>query len=69
MVAEPGSLGGCITGLLAGANLCNYLHKFLVRPVFSAVADLPFDGPGDGDPLGSKPKHLMTGGVMSELGL
>src|SRR5205823_12418084 len=46
-----GTLGGDLTGLLARLDLCNFLHTFPVGPLAPAVADLPLDGLGDGDPL------------------
>jgi hypothetical protein len=52
VVAEPGTVGGCVTSLPAGADLCKKLHTFRVGPLPPAITDLPLDGPGDGDPLG-----------------
>jgi hypothetical protein len=47
VLAEPGTLRGGVTGLAARLDLCNFLHTLA-----AAIADLPLDGLGDGDPLG-----------------
>jgi len=66
VIAEAGTFGGCITGLLAGADVCKILHTLSVGTLATPVADLLLDGLGDSDPLGRSEIHPnLVFGVLS----